>query len=68
MLLSMNNKSKYSPTKQFVIKERDLPLSCSGPYLSGQKVSDPHPKIYLPIKENKTAVCPYCGTQYIFVI
>lgn len=60
----MNNKNKYSQTKQFVIKEADLPLSCPN---STNQLWDMHPKVYLPIKEKKTLACPYCGTQYIFV-
>lgn len=63
----MNNKSKYSQIKQFIVKEIDLPLSCTGLDITNQSAFDMHPKIYLPIKEKKTLSCPYCGTQYLFV-
>ncbi len=63
--MSTNKNNKFNQTKQFIIKEADLPLSC--PNSTNQPLLDMHPKIYLPIKEKKTLSCPYCGTQYIFV-
>lgn len=62
----MNNQNKIN-TKQVVVKEADLPLSCSGLISTSQQAFDAHPKIYLPVKENKIIICPYCGIEYIFV-
>lgn len=67
----MDNKNKpyHSITntnnRQIIITEKDLPLSC--PQKNINQVSwDDHPIIYLPIKEQKLIICPYCKTEYIF--
>ena len=45
------------------VKAADLPLSCPMPEMSLWNL---HPKVYLAINQDKKAVCPYCGTQYVF--
>ncbi len=48
--------------KRVEVSRHDLPLCCPMP---GQVVWDAHPKVYLPIEEEKHLHCPYCGTEYI---
>ena len=40
----------------------DLPLHCPMP---GTALWNSHPRVFLPIEEAGTAVCPYCGTRYV---
>ncbi len=61
----MDNKNKTTQTKQIIITEKDLPLCC--PKVNNQATWNNHPKVYLPVKEQKNIICPYCGTEYIFV-
>jgi uncharacterized Zn-finger protein len=39
----------------------ELPLSCPR---ASDRIWDAHPRVYLPIEEQKQVICPYCGTQY----
>ena len=39
----------------------DLPVSCPP---AGDRVWDAHPRVYLPLIDQKEVVCPYCATQY----
>lgn len=44
-----------------IVKRADLPLCCP---LPADKVWDKHPRIYLPIEEEGSVVCPYCSASY----
>ena len=44
------------------ITRADLPLHCPTPQMS---LWNAHPRVYLAIEEAGTAVCPYCGAQYV---
>lgn len=39
-----------------------LPVHCP---LSGSSLWNSHPRVYIPLEENGSARCPYCGTEYI---
>ena len=39
----------------------ELPLHCPMPSMI---LWNAHPRVYLPIHETGTALCPYCGTKY----
>ena len=45
------------------VTEKDLPLHCPMPSVT---LWDAHPKVFLPIEEKGEALCPYCGTLYIY--
>ncbi len=45
------------------VTEKDLPLHCPMPSMT---LWDAHPKVFLPIEEKGEALCPYCGTLYIY--
>lgn len=52
---SCNNKS-------YVITKQQLPLSCP---TDDMVLWNAHPKVYLPIEETGSEVCPYCGSHFI---
>jgi uncharacterized Zn-finger protein len=43
------------------ITKDDLPLHCPTKKIS---LWNSHPRVYLPVKNNGEALCPYCGTKY----
>ena len=43
--------------------EKDLPLHCPMPSMT---LWDSHPRVFLPIEEKGEALCPYCGTLYVY--
>ena len=53
-----------STLEEYEVKRQDLPLSCPTPQ---QKLWNSHPRVYLPIEETGTAVCPYCSARYRLV-
>lgn len=46
---------------EYTVSRADLPLSCPTPE---QKLWNSHPRVYLPVEETGTAVCPYCSARY----
>lgn len=50
-----------SAQNEYTVTRDDLPLSCPMP---GQKLWNAHPRVYLPIEETGSAICPYCSAQF----
>lgn len=50
--------------QEYAVSRADLPLSCPTPE---QKLWNSHPRVYLPIEETGSAVCPYCSARYRLV-
>jgi len=50
--------------QEYTVSRADLPLSCPSPE---QKLWNSHPRVYLPVEETGTAVCPYCSAVYHLV-
>jgi len=50
--------------QEYAVSRADLPLSCPMP---DQKIWNSHPRVYLPIEETGTAVCPYCSARFRLV-
>lgn len=48
--------------RRYEITQADLPLSCPP---RDDRVWDAHPRVYLPIEETGSALCPYCSAEYI---
>jgi uncharacterized Zn-finger protein len=50
--------------RRYEITQADLPLSCPS---RDERVWDAHPRVYLPIEDEKTGtiVCPYCSAEYV---
>jgi uncharacterized Zn-finger protein len=54
--------SETQPQKDIhYVTSKDLPLSCPRP---DQTLWNMHPRVYLPIKQEGTVVCPYCSATY----
>lgn len=43
------------------VHRADLPLSCP---TDAMALWNAHPKVYLPMGDDGTATCPYCGTLF----
>lgn len=50
--------------QEYEVNRSDLPLSCPTPE---QKLWNSHPRVYLPVEETGSAVCPYCSARYRLV-
>lgn len=48
--------------KEQIVSRTDLPLSCP---TDAMVLWNAHPKVYLPIGDDGTATCPYCGTLFM---
>jgi len=57
-LLQPNAENKYSITRA------DLPLACPMPSM---ELWNSHPRVYLPVEDEGTSACPYCGATYTLV-
>lgn len=49
--------------RQVEVNEKDLPLHCP-------RASAPlwalHPRVFLDVAKEGEALCPYCGTKYVY--
>ena len=43
--------------------EKDLPLHCP---LPGAPLWARHPRVFLDVAKEGEALCPYCGTKYVY--
>ena len=41
----------------------DLPLHCPMPSML---LWNAHPRVFLPVEKTGEALCPYCGTRYLY--
>lgn len=58
-----NNPEKQACTRRrYEVTRADLPLSCP---MKTMRVWDAHPRVYLPIEEAGTVICPYCDAEYV---
>lgn len=57
-LIEPNAQNRYQVTRA------DLPLHCP---LDGMSLWNSHPRVYLPIEEERESRCPYCGAVYTLV-
>ncbi|OGT35314.1 MAG: hypothetical protein A2W28_08460 [Gammaproteobacteria bacterium RBG_16_51_14] len=58
---SATEQNRSNQSRIHRIKRDQLPLHCPTPEMS---LWDSHPRVYLPIRENVNAMCPYCGSEY----
>jgi uncharacterized Zn-finger protein len=49
--------------KEVAVTERDLPLHCPMP---GAPLWSRHPRVFIDVVHAGAALCPYCGTKYVF--
>ncbi|MDP3561920.1 MAG: zinc-finger domain-containing protein [Legionellaceae bacterium] len=60
--MSKTNKETISLDKSYIVHQHELPLSCP---TDKMELWSAHPKVYLPIEETGSAVCPYCSSRFI---
>lgn len=59
------SKTKMQPActkKTYTVHRKDLPLSCP---TDKMVLWNAHPKVYLPIEDSGSEICPYCNAHYI---
>jgi len=49
--------------RQVEVTEQDLPLHCP---LPGAPLWSRHPRVFLDVVKEGHALCPYCGTQFVY--
>ena len=49
--------------RQVNVSEKDLPLHCP---LPGAPLWSRHPRVFLDVVQYGEALCPYCGTKYLY--
>jgi uncharacterized Zn-finger protein len=50
-------------SRQVDVTEKDLPLHCP---LPGSPLWARHPRVFLDVVKAHEALCPYCGTKYVY--
>lgn len=60
--MSDTEKTTACTEKTLIVHRHELPLSCPTDEMT---LWNAHPKVYLPIEQTGTEVCPYCGTRFI---
>jgi len=45
------------------VTEKDLPLHCPVP---GAPLWSRHPRVFLDVVKEGAALCPYCGTRFVY--
>ena len=49
--------------REVTVTEKDLPLHCPMP---GAPLWSRHPRVFLDVAKPGEALCPYCGTRYVY--
>lgn len=49
--------------RKIEVGDQDLPLHCPMPSML---LWNSHPRVFLDIERTGEALCPYCGTQYVY--
>ena len=57
----MATQREENKAREIEVTAADLPLHCPMPSML---LWNAHPRVFLPIEETGTALCPYCGTNY----
>lgn len=65
----MTASPSLSPTeanaeKRYEVRRADLPVSCPLPSMA---LWNSHPRVYLPLEEERECACPYCGAQFVLI-
>ena len=48
--------------RRYEVSRAALPLCCPTPEMA---VWNSHPRVYLPIEDTGSALCPYCGALFV---
>ena len=49
---------------RYEVHRSDLPVSCPLPSMA---LWNSHPRVYLPLEEERECNCPYCGARFVLV-
>jgi len=61
----MNDQNQQpDQTDVVTIKKSELPAYCP---TESMDLYGSHPRVYIPLEENKQSNCPYCGTRFVLV-
>lgn len=55
-------KKQANTEKEYHIKRKELPVCCPKPDMHHW---NSHPRVYMPLPEQKEAKCPYCGAKFV---
>lgn len=53
--------ARTPPTME--VTDKDLPLHCPTPAMM---LWNAHPRVFLDIERSGEAMCPYCGTRFVY--
>jgi uncharacterized Zn-finger protein len=56
-------KTEPDTARQVEVTEKDLPLHCP---MAGAPLWARHPRVFLDVAKAHAALCPYCGTRYVY--
>ena len=59
----MDQGKSVNKEREIIVTAAELPLHCPTP---AQLLWNAHPRVFLPIEKTGEALCPYCGTRYVF--
>lgn len=59
----MSARAVGSATRRVEIGDADLPLHCPA---AAAPLWARHPRVFLSVAETGEALCPYCGTRYVY--
>jgi uncharacterized Zn-finger protein len=57
------NEKTVNTARQIEVSASDLPLHCPMPSML---LWNAHPRVFLDIERSGEALCPYCGTRYVY--
>lgn len=59
----MSGQQTENRARLIEITVADLPLHCPMPSMM---LWNAHPRVFLAVEKTGEALCPYCGTRYVF--
>ncbi|MCY4165744.1 MAG: zinc-finger domain-containing protein [Gammaproteobacteria bacterium] len=55
---------KSNMERRYLVSKDDLPVCCPLPWTMRW---NSHPRVYIPVKPGRDAVCPYCGAVFSLI-
>lgn len=59
----MSGQQTENRARLIEVTAADLPLHCPTPSMM---LWNAHPRVFLAVEKTGEALCPYCGTRYVF--
>lgn len=57
-------KAAANTKKRYEIRQGELPVSCPR---DDMEIWNSHPKVFLPLSEERRAHCPYCDAEFVLI-